>query len=106
MTEYEVIGKLGEIDFAPSSEVLEVLQNVKTICSTMKYSVPMDRGLGVDGVYVDEPLTTVRGKLSGELIRAIKTYEPRAKVKSIEYKRGPEGELIPKLKITIEGSRA
>ena len=40
--------ELGKINFAPSNIYEEVAQNVKTICTTPKYSVPLDRKFGVD----------------------------------------------------------
>ena len=38
-----------DIDFAPKNVVEEVVQNVRTIITTIKYSIPMDREFGIDG---------------------------------------------------------
>ena len=37
----------SQVDFAPSDEVREILQNVRTILSTRKGSVPLDRDFGL-----------------------------------------------------------
>ena len=42
MSEYLVNLKQG-IDFAPSSEIAEILQNVRTILTTRLGSVPLER---------------------------------------------------------------
>lgn len=46
MSEYLVNLKQG-IDFAPSSEIAEILQNVRTILTTRLGSVPLERDFGL-----------------------------------------------------------
>ena len=65
---YELVLKGNAINFAPSNEVEEILQNVRTICTTAKFSVPMDRALGIDGSLIDEPVNTVRGRYIHSLL--------------------------------------
>lgn len=76
------------INFAPRTLLEEVVQNVITICSTVKGSVPLDREFGVDGKLVDEPENIARAKVSAEMIRAIRRFEPRAEVLSVKFKEG------------------
>ena len=53
--EVDVYAVHEEINFAPENVVEEVVQNVRTICTTPKYSVPMDRLFGIDGAILDSP---------------------------------------------------
>ncbi len=57
---HEILIAGTEIDFAPSTELQEILQNVRTICTTAKYSVPLDREFGINGVFVDEPVNRAK----------------------------------------------
>jgi hypothetical protein len=104
--EYEVLATtLEEIDFTPKNETLEILQNIRTILTTSKYSVPLDREFGLSTTWLDEPLPVAQAKLSAEIIQQINKYEPRAKVKKISYETdGLNGKLIPKVVVVIEHS--
>ncbi len=98
----DIVGNLNEIDFNPSDEYHEIIQNVKTICSTPKYSVPLDREFGVNASLVDRPINYIQAKLTAEIIEAINNYEPRAKVKSVNFTGdGLTGLLIPVVKIEL-----
>ena len=46
---------LKKINLAPESTVEEVLQNVAIIISTPKFTVPLDRGLGLAQRFIDKP---------------------------------------------------
>ena len=86
------------VNFEPSNEAEEILQNVITICSTPKYSVPMDREFGIDASLLDAPMPQAGAKYKAEIIRAIRKFEPRARVKRIEFYRDSEGkEFRPRL---------
>lgn len=102
---YRVDGRpASAIDFNPSSLVTEVLQNVKTILSTIKYSVPLDRGFGISGAAVDMPMQQAAAILSGEIFAAIRRYEPRAIIQSIKFSGDESGKLIPTLEVRIIGT--
>ena len=79
------VSLLQEIDFAPSTEVAEILQNVRTILSTLRGSVPLDRDFGLTWNYVDKPIAEVKMLHIAAVIEAIEDYEPRARVQSIEF---------------------
>ena len=86
MMDFEVTAdQLSNIDFAPASELKEILQNVRTIISTVKCSVPLDRDFGVDAAYLDMPMPVAKAKASSEIIRAIRKYEPRVEVTKITW---------------------
>lgn len=90
-----------QIDFAPASVVEEVIQNVRTIITTIKYSIPLDRGFGIDGDVVDLPINVAQAKLTNEIFRAIRRYEPRAVIESISFKGEDTGRLIPIVGVSI-----
>ena len=75
----------GEIDFAPKTEVEEILQNVRTILSTLQGTVPLYRDFGVSWEHIDKPLSLAKTMNKEAIIEAIEEYEPRAKLVSVEY---------------------
>lgn len=103
MTTFTIEGgmSLNNIDFAPENELLEVLQNVRTILSTVKFSVPLDRDFGIDASLLDKPILEAKAKISSEIILAIKKYEPRVKVEEITFSGDMDGKLQPKVQVSI-----
>ena len=90
-----------EIDFAPATVAEEVIQNVRTIVTTIKYSVPLDREFGIDGGVVDLPINIAKAKLTNEIFRAVRRYEPRAVIESIGFQGEETGRLIPTVEVSI-----
>ena len=90
-----------EIDFAPATVVEEVIQNVRTIVTTIKYSIPLDREFGIDGAVVDLPINVAKARLTNEIFRAVRRYEPRAVIESITFKGEETGRLIPTVEVSI-----
>ena len=102
MIEFEIMVNQTKVNFAPSSEAEEILQNVITICSTPKYSVPLDRAFGIDAELLDSPMTRTGAKYKSEIIQAVRKFEPRARIKRIEFYRDDEAKLFrPKVLIEI-----
>lgn len=89
------------IDFAPESEYVEIMQNIRCIMSTIKQSVPLDRDFGVDAAYVDKPTAIAEAMLADEIISAIQKYEPRVTVTAISFTATVDGQIIPKVQVTI-----
>lgn len=101
---------INEVNFAPN-KVQEIMQNVRTILRTTKYSVPLNRGFGIDGNIIDLPLPLAKAKMINEIINAIKKYEPRVEVIKIDFKSAIntetntdelDGVLHPKVTIRIK----
>lgn len=102
MNEYEILFTGHEaINFSPSTEHEEILQNVITILSTPKYSVPLFREFGVDGSMLDDAINVSQAKLSSEIIQAVRKYESRAKITRIYFSGNEDGKLNVRLKIAI-----
>jgi phage baseplate assembly protein W len=95
------------INFAPTGVEEEVLQNVRTLITTLKYSVPLDRDLGIDAVFLDRPAPDAMARLRVQIAEEIRKYEPRANVKVIEFRNhetdAPAGEFYPVLQVEIKG---
>jgi len=100
---YDVLAQpVQGIDFAPASEAAEILQNLRTIITTTKYSVPLDRDFGFNAEMLDKPMNTAQAQLQSEIIMAIKRYEPRVTVTSISFTGTDDGRLIPKVQVMIK----
>ena len=83
----------------------EVIQTVRTICATTKYSVPLDRRFGLNAVMLDAPTPKAMAALQAEIIMAIRKYEPRARVTQVSFEGDMDGKLIPKVRVRIDEER-
>ena len=90
-----------EINFAPTTEAEEIAQNVRTIITTPKYSVPMDRLFGVNAEIVDRPTPKAMAQLQAEIIQAVRKYEPRCRVRKVTFEGDNDGKLAVKVRIEI-----
>lgn len=93
------------VDFSPSSETAEILQNVRTILKTRLGSVPLDRDFGISWEHVDKPYPVAKAQMTAEVIDVIETYEPRARVESVEFEETEDavmqGVLKPRVIVSI-----
>ena len=97
-----VAAHLQEISFAPKTEAEEIIQNVRTILTTRRGSVPLDRNFGMDTSIVDQPVNRIRALLTTDIIETIERYEPRAEVTAVDFSGdGEEGAILPRVKVVI-----
>lgn len=93
------------VNFAPETEALEILQNVRTILRTRIGTVPLDRSFGITWEHIDKPLPVAKMLMQVAVIDAIAEFEPRAEVKSVEFEEDTEdamqGVLRPRVVISI-----
>lgn len=99
--EFDVTAKLEEIDFAPANTAVEIMQNVRTIFTTMKFSVPLDRLFGVNAVMLDKPMLKAMATLQTEIIMAIRKYEPRCRITKVSFDGDIDGRLVPRVRVKI-----
>lgn len=93
----------GSINFAPQSVIEEIVQNIRTIITTSKGSVPLYRNFGINGDFVDKPVNIARNMIVKEVKENIEKYEPRANFQSINWNGiAVEGVLYPTVKVVIE----
>lgn len=96
------INNISNINFAPNSAIEEILQNVKTIVTTLKGTAPLDRTFGIDPKIIDAPIDIIKIKLGSSVIEAINKYEPRAKVNNIFFESNTlDGLVIAKIEVSI-----
>ncbi len=99
--EIDVLVAQEEINFAPANIFEEVSQNVRTICTTPKYSVPMDRLFGLDASMLDRPTPRAMAAIQAEIVQAVRKYEPRCKVKKVFFDSDITGRLNVKVRVEI-----
>jgi uncharacterized protein len=97
------------IDSLPSgvnfglTNVPEVMQNVRTILTTRRGTVPLDRDFGISFEFLDSPINTTRAKVEQEIFLQLKKYEPRAILKQILWDTDLllSGKISPTVKVEI-----
>lgn len=95
---------LEKINLAPEDTTEEVLQNVAVILSTPKFSVPLERGLGLAQRFLDKQIPAAQSILISEVLEAIEEFEPRAEVENVTFELGDRpGTLIPIVEVKIIG---
>ena len=93
---------LEKINLAPEDTTEEVLQNVAVILSTPKFSVPLERGLGLAQRFLDKPIPAAQSILISEVLDAVEEYEPRAEVTNVTFETGETpGLMVPVLEVNI-----
>ena len=105
MAEFDITARLERISFAPSNIVEEIIQNVRIIFTTMKYSVPLDRLFGVSATMLDKPMPKAMAILQAEIMAAINKYEPRCHVTKVSFDGDMDGRLVPRVRIEIDEER-
>ena len=102
MSLIEVIANQTTINFDPQTVEEEVIQNARTILSTVMYTVPYDRTFAIDGDYLDNPINLNRQLLAANIVQVFREREPRAIVRQVEFLSEPlDGKLIPIVRINI-----
>lgn len=72
----------------------EVVQNVKTLLATEPGTLPLARALGTPQDVIDLPESVAGARLQADVIRAVRTYEPRVAIKSVSLSAGADGKLV------------
>lgn len=85
-------------------EVTSILQNVAVLLSTFKGSVPLQRDFGISPEILSKPINVARALLLSDVVAALKAYEPRVKVISVNFEVSKEepGKLIPIVEVEIK----
>ena len=105
MSQLDITATLDGVNFAPASELEEIAQNVRTILTTFKKTVPMDREFGISADTADLPIAAAQAAMTAEIVAAINYYEPRARVVSVDYEGvETDGIVRPKVRIKVNGA--
>ena len=94
---------LGSITLNERDTVKSVLQNIAIILSTRQQTVPLYRGFGLSGRFVDKPIPVAKSMIIAEIPEVISEYEPRAKVVNVTFEEDEStpGKLIPIVEVDI-----
>ena len=99
----DVTASLEQIEIFPDNEQLEVIQNVKTILTTIQGTVPLDRDFGIDSEVIDKPVNVIRPLIVQEVKEKLAKYEPRVKFISMLWDgAGSEGRIVPTVRVAIK----
>ena len=81
-------------------------QNIRIICTTLAYSVAMDRGFAHVGAFVDAPTPYDVARLIADITEAIEAKEPRVTVEHISLEpsadEAMQGRLYPKITYRVK----
>jgi len=98
MTKYTLTFNPTNINFAPANELEEIYQNINTILSTYKASVPLLRDFGISANFIDKPMTIVHPLYVLEVIETIERWEERVVVEDVKLSAATdtmEGSVYP-----------
>lgn len=91
------------VDFAPENVRMEIIQNLKTILTTYKGSVPLDRDFGISMDLVDNPIRErLKVKIYNDMLDAIRRYEPRCTLLGITVESDVNGKVLIGIKVDIK----
>lgn len=94
--------KESVINLDPETVYEEVVQNLYFLYSSTEYDIPLDRGFGLSGTYIDKPIETAKALVTTNIYDKTEEYEPRAEIVSIEFKADHEkGILKPIVEVGI-----
>lgn len=89
------------LDFGAISYT-EIIQNVKTILTTQRGKVALDRTVFMKADWVDLPTNVAQNEIVIDLL-ALQYHEPRVEILDISFSGDPlSGHLIPTLKLKIK----
>jgi len=97
--DFEILGKpLDGIEIGATG-VRSIMQNVKTILSTWRGEVFLNRTFGINPEIIDAPINVVSARMIADVTLEIERQEPRFKVTAItlEPNDANDGKLIPKV---------
>jgi hypothetical protein len=84
-----------------ASGVQEIVQNVAMILSTPKGSLPLDREFGTNWHFVDQPTPKAVASIRKDIVQTVSKYEPRARVREIDFTDSKLNSLIPTVRLEI-----
>jgi len=106
MSEYNLIGNQEKLQIGLTG-IEEIIQNIRIIITTIKGTLPLDRGFGVKGDFIDLPAPIAKAVLISEIAEEIEKQEKRVKITRLEFLETDnpeeiEGKLIPRIFFKIK----
>jgi phage baseplate assembly protein W len=82
--------------------ISEIMQNVRTVLTTPRGTVPLDRDFGISFEFLDSPINITRAKAEQEIFLKLRKYEPRAILKQIMWETdATSGQISPSVKVEV-----
>jgi len=101
MTRYTLTYEPKNINFRPATVLEEIYQNINTILSTYKFTVPLFREFGFTAEFIDRPLTVLLPIYVREVVEVVEKYEPRVMVEEVKMSAEIEGKVYPIIYFSI-----
>ena len=101
MTRYTLTYEPKNINFRPATVLEEIYQNINTILSTYKFTVPLFREFGFTAEFIDRPLTVLLPVYVREVVETIEKYEQRVLIEEVKLNGDIEGKAYPTIIFTI-----
>lgn len=96
------ISETVEIQFDRETDTWkDILRCLNVLYGSRVGSLALDRDFGIDWSFIDKPMETAKAMIEAELITKTRKYEPRAKVKRVEW-TGDASSGIIKPKVVID----
>ena len=95
MNKYTLTFTPSLVNFRPANVIEEIYQNINTILSTYKFTVPLFREFGFAAEFIDRPLSILKPLYVMEVVETIEKYEPRVIVEEIKMTAELEGIAYP-----------
>ena len=102
--EFEVLaGSLTDIEIGARG-LKAIIQNVRTIITTWRGTVFLDRTFGIDPRIIDRPINLAQAELIMDITQQIEKYEPRVQITSITFEPSDagNGELTPLVRFIVK----
>lgn len=81
----------------------EVYRNLQVLYNTVAGEQALDRDFGIDEKVTDYPQESAQALLAAEYVRKTEQYEPRARVRLVDWTAGerPDGNVRPRVVIEL-----
>ena len=76
----------NKINYAPKNQAEDVIRNVEMILRVYKEEQPLNRDFAFDSDLIDKNINVVENRITTDLLKSLRKYEPRAILKSTQIK--------------------
>lgn len=90
-------------ELLPEDPATEIKQNVALFLSTRRGTVPMYRGYGLPGDFLDKPTPAAKAMLTAAVVEGLREYEPRCRVTAVQFDEDGEGGIVVSGRLKVEG---
>lgn len=92
----------NKINYAPKNNVEDVIRNVEMILRVYKEEQPLNRDFAFDSDLIDKNINVVENRITTDLLKSLRKYEPRAILKSTQIKMLDKSNNDFEIKLGIE----